>query len=181
MKRFLVIFIILGISNILVAQYSSGYESGFAYGCKCNDRVPTGDYLYKQGSYNEGYEDGKIDGNFYSLKKEINRNYESSKRQYPKYFQQENLNLLYYDLYNKQRIIDERRNYIRYLANEFNYILVNIPFENISKYNKELQEISDDFYRRGNKYVNYNLLNSSLFQDIVNDLNRVKNKLYNYY
>src|SRR5690554_3509205 len=49
---------------ITQSNYYFGYQEGFKYGCRCID-IPPKNVAFYNGSYDEGYLDGKVDGLIY--------------------------------------------------------------------------------------------------------------------
>jgi|GEM_PF-6298440 len=110
------ILIVLGFtlfSTILTAQsnYYFGYQDGFKYGCQCND-LPSKNVAYLQGTYNEGYTAGKIDGVIYFNQKSQNsqQTYTSKPHDYnnqPVY--NPDYEAIEKALSEKQQLVNERR------------------------------------------------------------------------
>lgn len=94
--------------------YQNGYNEGYKYGCQCYD-LPTRDLALSNGTYNEGYKDGKLDGVIYAQKKINNKSYNTSKphdyNNVPLY--KPDYEMLERTLVQKQNLLNHRRAQIK--------------------------------------------------------------------
>lgn len=72
MRQILIFFtIIIAFSGHTQNNYYFGYQAGFKYGCQCMD-IPLKNVALYNGTYDQGYLDGKVDGLIYSKNKSTN-------------------------------------------------------------------------------------------------------------
>lgn len=75
------LFVFLTLGSFAQTDYYRGYSNGFRYGCQCYD-YPTKNVLYHSGTYDKGYDDGKLDGVLHSQRKMNNVNTQNSGYRY---------------------------------------------------------------------------------------------------
>lgn len=178
MKNLLIIIFLSTTLNCLCQSYWQGYEKGFYYGCQCNNRIPNSDYLYKQGTYSSGYNEGVMDGKIFRANNGQNTQ-PQGKYDNNTYFQRENIDLLYEQMYQKQKLLNDRRSAIRLFAEGFYKLALEIKEAN-KNLPSSFYDLVKEFNRRENLYINYNLLDIKLYGDIMNDLQALKNTLIDY-
>jgi hypothetical protein len=138
-------------NNSLV--YRRGYNDGYKYGCQCYD-LPTTNLAFSNGTYNEGYKDGKLDGVIYAQKKINNKSYNTSKphdyNNIPLY--KPDYEMLERTLVQKQNLLNQRRQQVKFAheniieiitaANERNNSLTDSQLEYMKWYLVQIDKIS---------------------------------------
>ena len=143
-------------------EYRNGYLKGFRKGCNCSNNPSNSNNLYNNyGSYNDGYNAGFTDGRIF-----LNKN--SSNQENQLYYEPD-YNLLYNALKTKQDLLDKRR---AKLQNEYEKI-INMIFNIVKNRNdKTLTEnegnIIKEFKDKLNVYINYDLSNTSTYNQTLN-------------
>lgn len=137
-------------------DYYNGYIQGYKNGCECSSTPPNVRSLYyKNGTINEGYNAGFIDGRIFLNGKKSNSN--ETQLYSP------DLNLSYQVLANKQTLLNERRKVIQKEYEESIMIL----YENIRK--RQPPQMTEEEKQAYNKFND--LAQQYSKQDLANDSN----------
>ncbi len=165
MKKILIL-VLLTISYFSAGQqlydYRNGYLKGFRKACNCSNNPPNSDKLYYyNGTYKDGYNAGYTDGRIFVSK---NSSYQEKQQ-----FYQPDYNLLYNALKTKQELLDRRRDYLHEeYQNIMNLINSKVNNRNDKKITKEEEQNIKEFKSKLNVYINYDLTNSSTYNQIIN-------------
>lgn len=99
----------LSLNNIVFSQsnYNLGYSKGFRYACNC-EYLPPKAFLLNQGTYESGFNDGKLDGLIY-LQKQQTIQQTKNQSSKPTTVYRPNYDILEKTLQQKQQLLNQRR------------------------------------------------------------------------
>lgn len=186
--KIIILLFFLFISILINSQnnYYLGYQSGFKYGCQCND-LPIKNVALIKGTYDQGYLDGKVDGlifvrNKSNTNKQINQSHQNNynlKLYTPDFDMIERALVTKQTNYNLNR--EKVENYINSIKNTIQNIRNQKKNHAVNNKISELFLLENAFYKDLNKINNLNLdySNANNTSYSINILNKHYNDLKN--
>ena len=148
--------------NAQMYSYYNGYVSGYQKACECNVKIEkSNDLLYNNGTWNEGYSAGFVDGRLYRNK--------STKDEDKQPLYQPDYNQINQSLEQKQNLLNKRRQIIQneYYAIQDLYIAI-VENRNPKFVTQSEKEYFEKLKETTSKYGNYDLSNTDTFNQIIN-------------
>jgi hypothetical protein len=151
--------------------YYQGYESGFHKACGCSNQIPNASQKMNiNGTWDDGYNAGYTDGRIF-----LNQN-SSNIPSTPELYKPD-FNQIYNVMAQKQMLLDQRRALIQQKYDEVREVaFLKKQLRSPQVFTQAEQEYLVSFETTANKYGNYDLSNTSIFNQVMNWLQ--ENKTY---
>lgn len=161
------------------SNYYFGYQEGFKYGCQCYD-LPTRNVAFSNGSYEQGYRDGKLDGVVHAQRKS-NTNTQTYSRNRPYNYDNSplykpNYELIERSLIQKQTLLNQRREAVQAAYINILDIMLAAKKRN-NGFTQSQFEYANWFKNEVEKLSGYDFTISENYNNVMNWFNRVKSNV----
>jgi len=164
----IIIFVLLSGSLYSQSNYYLGYEEGYRNGCSCNAYPPNSNHVYKNGSYDQGFLDGKLEGRLRKLEG-TSQPQQRPALTYPNNsYRSTQADLLYQSLAYKQQLYDKRVVKLQELVDDFWYVYALKTKKYGNNVPKELSDYANEVIDVLAKQTNVDLSNESIWSGIYN-------------